>query len=438
MNQKIDFAILGFGQTGDALCAHLLQEGHKVTVIDQQEQSHLSHRSQKYQDTSNFTLIAPIKEPIDLDQFDHVIPSPGFRIKPELFKGSLNNIISELDYCMPLFKNCHIIAVTGTNGKTTSVKLLTHLLQQQGKRVFLGGNVGIPMVNILNDQYDTVILELSSFQLQYSHNYRFDTGIIMNIADDHLTWHSSRTEYLEAKLALLEHTTGIRYCHNSIKNYTKVHRIKTKIPDNITWFGPREQNKLENNIIKLGQKQYSLSTLNRDKAIFGENLIPLYHHFLKDFSENDLISGINRFVPEQFRLNLEIHRKITFINDSKSTNIDSVCFGIKGFPGSILILSGDDKGLDYAPCLEACHTHHIKQVVGFGVMGEKLIDYFPKQFNYQNFCDLEPLLHYLKERLIPGDTVLFSPGSSSFDRYKNYIHRGESFNELVNQIFGGV
>jgi UDP-N-acetylmuramoylalanine--D-glutamate ligase len=329
-NNKIKkIAILGFGLTGRQMTDYFLERGDFVTVID----DNIINVDNRYQNNDKINFILAPKKRINFDIYDDVLLSPSFRLEKDYIVSSNNyeNFHTELDYFYPYFKDKMIISVTGTNGKTSTVKLLTEILQKLGNRVFLGGNVGIPLVNYFKDEYDIIILELSSFQLFYTKNFKTDYSILLSLAEDHLTWHKDFDEYVESKLKLIDMTKNISYVHTDFYEYLEnssrdrgiryyhltlglsnlIHNKPVLIYDNVTI--------------------HKTEKLDIDKRPFRENFIPiqdiLYNSGLED--EDEFIELINSVKWEKYRLTREEIETNLFINDSKSTNIDSTAFALK-------------------------------------------------------------------------------------------------------------
>jgi len=450
-NKKI--AILGFGLTGRQMADYFLERGDFVTVID----DNIINIDNKYQNNDKINFILAPKKKIKFDIFDDVLLSPSFRLDKDYIVSSNNyeNFHTELDYFYPYFKDKTIISVTGTNGKTSTVKLLTEILQKLGKRVFLGGNVGIPLVNYFKGEYDIIILELSSFQLFYTKNFKTDYSILLSLAEDHLTWHKDFDEYVESKLKLIDMTKKISYVHTDFYDY-----VEKKPKKDIRYYNIDLglTIRVEEVSVLIKDSNITIHKTNKldiDKKPFRENFIPLqdilYSLGLTD--EDEFIELINSIKWEKYRLTREVTGTNLFINDSKSTNIDSTAFALKNYSSPILILGGDDKKLDYTSYPFLALT--TKEILLFGGLADKLYSIFEdanidelversrkrrrenynKTLNFSKFKTLEDIFKYLKEKNIQNEIILFSPGSSSFDLYKNYIERGKDFDKLVKKYF---
>lgn len=439
-------AVLGFGVTGKDVATHFLKNGDKVFVYDDNYSKQLVEDGIKFSNMykDKFEIVLSPKFEVDLDKFDKVILSPSFKLDKKYIKGSFTNVYSELDYFYEFFKNKTIIAVTGTDGKTTFVKMLTELLKQKQKSVFLGGNVGIPLMNYINDEidYEIVVLELSSFQLYYSKKFKCDYGIVLNIADDHLTWHKDFDDYCESKTKLFDmlKENGKGYCHESVKERGRKEVVEhIKSLNNVEFFGITKENDIILNSETINFKSFAsnLSKLDRNKKVLLENYPPLVDICVKyGFDNDEIVNLLNNFKLEPFRLNeVKINNNL-FVNDSKSTNIHTTIFAVKNYPYSIVILGGDDKHLNYEEFICGFNKYGIKEVICFGGLKEKLFSILNPHFKCLKFNILDDVFTYLKANITESDVILFSPGSSSFDLYKDYKARGYHFDKLLEQFFG--
>ncbi len=454
--------LLGLGVTGEAMAHYFLQMDYHVTVVDDVYRKETIDKGVAFsKEYKNFTMIASPKHKIDLDSFDFAILSPSYRIKSSSpICGSFNNIYSELEYFSQFMSESFTIALTGTDGKTTAVKLLTHILEVVKKSVFLGGNVGIPLVNYITNskKYDIVVLELSSFQLFYTKNFTCNIGVILNIAQDHVTWHSDEREYLLSKCKIIDFSKDNYYIHTSVTdelnrlsiekervviNYSEKNiENKTNEINNSLYYEKNSYNKDYLHSTKKGEIVFSngdtwdLSTLPKNKRILVENLPPLADICRKlGLTKEQFYSGVESFKLEPYRLTENYIDGKLFINDSKSTNIHSTLFALKNYQNSILILGGDDKKLNYSDYISGIKEFGVKEIICFGGLKDKLFSILEPHFKCKKLSTLNDVFDYLKKETIKDDITLFSPGSSSFDLYKDYKHRGAHFDELLKNYF---
>jgi len=417
-NKKI--AVLGAGITGKAMADWFLENKNQVYIFDDTYNHNISEYILNHRYKNNLTFMAFLKYPLNFDFFDVVVLSPSFKLDKDyiISNNNYNNFYTELDYFYPFIKNKEIFSVTGTNGKTSTVKLFAKLLEDFGKKVFLGGNIGIPIVNCLKGNYDSVVLELSSFQLFYTKNFRTDYSILLNLSPDHLKWHKDFEEYADTKLKLIGFTDKVSYVHSDFRRFLKMEMNKTLFDINTN--------------IKINKNK-----IDKDKLVFFVNFIPIIQIMLDlGMSEERIISSINNIKWVKYRLSEKKVGNNLFINDSKSTNIDSTVFAVSNYNNSILILGGDDKMLDYSVFTERFKDKSISEIIVFGGLRKKLYKILKNHYKVNGFNNLREVFVYLKNKNIKNENILFSPSSSSFDLYVNYVKRGEDFDLLVGEFFG--
>jgi UDP-N-acetylmuramoylalanine--D-glutamate ligase len=415
-NKKI--AILGAGLTGKAMADWFLRNKNQVYIFDDNYNLGISNYILNHEFKKNINFVANPKYPFNFDVFDAVVLSPSFKLdKKYIVSNNYENFYTELDYFYPFIKDKEIFSITGTNGKTSSVKLFAKLLENFNRKVFLGGNVGVPIVHVLENDYDTVVLELSSFQLFYTKNFKSDYSILLNLAPDHLQWHKDFKEYAVTKLKLVDFTIKQAYVHTDFNNYLK-----------------EEQNAIIFNVNS--HTKINKNKINKDKLPFFVNFIPIIDIMLNlGMPEENIISTINEIVWVKYRLTEKKVGNNTFINDSKSTNIDSTVFAISNYKNAILILGGDDKELDYTTFIDLFKDKNIKKIIVFGGLKDKLLNILKNDFDTTSFDTLTDVFTYFKDIKIENEIILFSPSSSSFDLYENYVKRGEHFDLLVGEFF---
>ena len=394
------------------------------------------------------------------EQHDFVIPSPGFDLR--LYQKYHNKIISELDLFSAFFTK-PTIAITGSLGKTTITSLLTTLITDS----IMAGNVGTGMLDLVTEQnrISCAILELSSFQLEYSHHFAPHVSILTNIYPNHLNRHSSTEKYIEAKWNLFVNQDESQYTFlplNVINNYPnyfipKLKVLKSKcsfiaydIPtkrdlslscfENKTIFYCAEKSFCKANIScgKLIKSQILFDMSNLPDITFEQNWVSVlsvlyvYGICLKkisfDIEKNKTLFGGHR---------LEYVATINgadFYNDSKATVIQATQAAVEKLSQSgrpqIVIVGGLAKGVDRTPLINFLNeTKNIKKIICFGSQCTDLSAHF------HSYPSLESLLNDIMRIIEPNDQVLFSPGGASFDLFDNYMHRGDVFKQLVLRFY---
>lgn len=380
---------------------------------------------------------------------DLIVKSPGIPGDvPILEKARENNIpiVSEIEFAAR-FTQAKIIAITGSNGKTTTTLLTYHLLKSSGFNVGLAGNVGVSFAKaVIQETYDWWVLEVSSFQLDDTSLFRPEIGIILNITPDHLDrYHYIFQDYVEAKFKLIqnfnEENTFIYFLENKAiakeleKRELSVHHLPVSlekelvagawcIGDTLHFQIPKDGIKfiLKTNEIFLKGPHNMINVMAATLACLqagadGEELRPHLMTFKGVEHRLETVAVING---------------VKFINDSKATNVDSVFYALDSFEKHIIwIAGGIDKGNDYSLIKEKVKTK-VKYLICLGKDNSRLIEAFRDVIKiiYQT-QDANEAVEQALELAKPGDTVLLSPACASFDLFKNYEDRGKQFKEAV-------
>ena len=437
-----EILILGAGTSGSAAALFLNDRNISVTVLDEKNISEeIKNKFIKnrinYKDNTVFD---------NFDNFDYIIKSPGIPWSKELKELFIQkrNVIDEIELAS-YFINVPIIAVTGTNGKSTVVSLITHVLRVAGFTAFMGGNIGIPLTEAVNKPLDVVVLEMSSYQIETINNFKADISLILNISPDHLNRYKDFDEYVETKLKLMDFTkdTGVIWLNNDDKylkefidkNKTeKIWRFSSREPvvkgvyysnDILYYYEGNESNYIEYNL-----EGISFNT-------FKDNIVAAIGVLLSWGINIDTIKyAIESFKPLSHRLESFYNfNNIIFVDDSKSTNPDSLSKAITVFnPNETLFLvGGEAKSEGYEQLKD--DFQDIK-VIFFGRDGEKLSKLLEKESI--TFPTLDKLIDNLKDILIADSNiknVVLSPGCASFDEFKNFNERGNFFKNKIMEVF---
>ena len=345
-------------------------------------------------------------------------------------------------------KKSKIIAITGTNGKTTTTTKVTELLKYVGYKAEYAGNIGVSFADLLlkNDDLDYVVLELSSYQLENLDSFKADIALVINLAPDHLSRYKSVEEYYDTKFNIGKNQTLSDYF---ILNNDSEEIIKRSnfVSGKKIFIGKNNNNcdfSIKNDILYKDDIEIlkcSKLTLkgehNRENVLFIVAIAKILNISDEKIREFLYTTGnIEHRMEEFFN-----YGKIKFINDSKGTNIDSTKFAVEAFKNCILICGGFDKKLDWLPLIELIKAE-VKEVYLIGDIADQLNEMllengYDKDKIYL-LRDLKSCLLNMRERLDKDreEVVLLSPATSSFDQFKSFEHRGEVFKDLVREIFG--
>ena len=361
-----------------------------------------------------------------LNHVDYIVLSPGISlIKNKKLNKFKKKIITDIDLFYLTKKNLKTIVVTGTNGKSTTCKLLTHLLQKNKLKSSLVGNIGTPILNVKYTKNNYVVIEASSFQLSHSKFIYPDYAFFLNFSNDHLNWHGSKGAYLASKLKIfqLQKKKNIAIINKKLKkNFIKKKFLsKLVIPKN------KDYEKIK---LKINNK-YLTSNINDENVSF----VYTFAKLLK-ISEKSFISAMNAFrgLPHRFEFFLK-KRNITFINDSKATSFAASQLALSGIENIYWILGGLPKKGDKIKLGKLK-----KNIIKCYLIG-KNINFFKNQIkNIINFSvtrnlknSIIQIFNDIKLQKKNEKVVLLSPAAASFDQFKNFEKRGEKFKILCRK-----
>ena len=384
--------IFGYGATGKSVETYFQKNNIEYLIYDDDKEIEIP-KNQKFKD-SNF------------EDLDEIIISPGIKPTHELL-SEINSRGIPVKTDIDLFNEIYtgkLIGITGTNGKTTLVNLLTSFLISQGIKAAAVGNVGRSPLEVIDKEYEYIVIELSSFQLYYLNNLNLHIGIILNIYQDHLDWHKNFDEYLQSKIRIKEF----------------IENMDDSIKDN-NFFGSLEPGSVNSNL-------YSEI---KEKSIFYDNTVDIFMQVIKklelnyEFAKEYLINTKNS--EHRFEL-VDVHKGITYINDSKSTNFNSVSMATTKVNNGVLIMHGLTKNMDSK---DLDISKKIKKIILPKDMKVNLNNTNAEVIKLDSIFELE---EKLEKNLHSGDTVLFSCGGASFNDFKNYEERGNFFKSVVSNI----
>jgi UDP-N-acetylmuramoylalanine--D-glutamate ligase len=441
-NKKI--SVIGMGRTGLATANFLAARGADVTLTDQKERVRLLENKLKDLNPSVRTTFGSSSPAPDADM---VVLSPGFDINSPLLDSSRERgieIISEIELACR-FNAAPIIAVTGTNGKTTTTTLIGEILKQAGKKIVIGGNIGVPFISLINDEpRDFTVLEVSSFQLEGIKQFKPRIGVILNITPDHLNRHKTMDCYasLKGRVALnqteddflvLNHDDPIALDAGRGKRARKNY-FSTSAEVDAGAF-------LENGTLFLrqGGKKQALCSASELKPAMQwqvENVLAAAAAAtLAGVSANAIAETIKNFSGLEHRL--EWVRKfhgVDFVNDSKGTNVGSAQKSLKSFDQPIILIAGgQDKGSDFSPLKDLLKAK-VKHLVLIGEAKTKIRKLLNGSFSCEEAGSLEMAVNCAVRKAAAGDVILLSPACASFDMFKDYEDRGRQFKAIVNNL----
>ena len=390
-------------------------------------------KNYKVWDDKNFSLYKS-KRPKNLDETlketNYIVLSPGISLKGSKNTNKLQKykkkIITDLDLIFRFKKFYKSIVVTGTNGKSTTCKILYHLLKKNKYETVLGGNIGTPVLNLNVKKKSFLIIEASSFQLAYSKFISPDFAILLNITNDHLDWHRSMRNYISSKFKVFESQKRNHYSILNVK--LKPHFKKRGLLGKLIIPNLKDYQKLKSSI----KNSYLKSDIN------DENMTNVFElsKILK-ISKNSFLNSIKTFsgLPHRYEIFLK-KKNYTFINDSKATTFQATKFALKNTENIFWIVGGLPKKND-----RFNFNGLQKNIIKSYIIG-KSTDFFVNQVNNQiKYEVVNNIKNSIKKILKDTSTlekknvtVLFSPAAASFDQFKNFEKRGEKF-KLLSKFY---
>ena len=376
------------------------------------------------------------------------IVSPGIPKDSEIILKALDKnilIVSEIEFAS-WYTKTPIIAITGSNGKTTTTNIISQMCNTNDLNGIIAGNMGIAfservLYEIQNPNPKNIfILEISSFQMEFIQFFCPFIAVYTNISPDHLDRHGSLNNYLKMKLNMIKNMND-----NGHIVYNKDDkRLSKSIQDNnknIVPFSILSSNvmfKLNNNNI-YDSNETSITTLDEIPLIGKHNLSNLLAGAtaakLIGVSNKNISEVIKNFSGIEHRLEyIGSFNDIKYINDSKATNIDSVKVAIKSFKQPIiLILGGKNKGADFRLLLPHIKSSHVRDIVSYGEAGEEILTAIRDAVRSINVVDLNSAVKAAQSLANPGDIILLSPGCASFDEFRNFEERGNYFKSIIKK-----
>ena len=450
MNEHI--VILGGGESGVGAAILAQQKGYEVFLSDSANLASERRRVLKSQKI-NFEEGGHSEELVMNASL--VVKSPGISDSALLIqKLRAKNIpvISEIEFAYQFIDKAKVIAITGTNGKTTTSLLTHHLLKKAGYKVALGGNVGRSLAGLVAEgNFHYYVVEVSSFQLEGITNFRPDVAVLLNITPDHLDrYNHNFNKYVTSKFRIVENLIDEQafiYCADSESVSEEVSRRKIEASmfamtasnnDKLSAY-LKDEHLVFNYPFKKNPTKYQIP-ISEISLIGKHNMVNSMAAVLSalcmEVPIEKVLKGLKDFKNASHRL--EFVKEIegsAYINDSKSTNVDSVYYALDSVKGkTIWIAGGIDKGNDYSQ-IDNVVKKKVKALICMGKDNHSLTDYFGSKLELIAEVDsAEKAVEQAHKWVEPGDVVLLSPACASFDLFHNYEDRGDKFKRAVNKL----
>ncbi len=438
--------VLGAGESGVGSALLATKHNIKVFVSDS---GTIKDKYRKILEQNNIEFEQGQHSEDIILQASEIIKSPGISdTVPIIQKAKQKNIpvISEIEFAAR-YTDGTFIAITGSNGKTTTTTLIWEILKNAGYDAALTGNVGTSLAGtIAQRDYQYYVLEISSFQLDNCYRFNPHIAILLNITPDHLDRYGNNFDnYVKSKFRIVQnHTPEDIFIYwaedNVITSYLRQNPVSSeKIA--FAWHkNPSVRAYVENGKIFVKVKARELSMDIDRMAIRGKHnvynaMAAAAAAMILDVPPSTIIKTLEEFKGVEHRLEkVDVINGITFINDSKATNVTSVWYALESVSSPvILILGGIDKGNDYS-ALFPLVKEKVKSIIALGKDNSKIINNFQKLVPVYNTASMQQAVDKAYQLAEQGDTVLLSPACASFDLFDNYIHRGKEFKQAVSNL----
>lgn len=436
--------VVGLARTGVATALFCAARGARVTASDARSEPELGETVAELRQAGCTLELGGHAVPT-LQAQDLIVPSPGV-------PANLPGLLAARDAKIPIWSEIELasrflrgklVAVTGSNGKTTTTALIGHILAGAGLPVIVGGNIGTPLISRIDDSSDrtVTIVEVSSFQLEWIDVFRPDVSVLLNLTPDHLDRHASFEDYGRAKLRIFQNQTENDF---AVLNADDPVLAQQSLPrPRVRSFSrtrslPVGASLSDGHIVFRDDPGETILLQRGDIGLRGEHnvenvLAAASAAWLVGAPAAAIAAGVRSFPGVEHRLEFVADiGGVQFFNDSKATNVDAALNALDAFScGLFVILGGKDKGSDYTPLIEPLRQH-ARLVLLIGAAAEKIASQIGSSVRTLQAGTLDRALALACERARPGDTVLLAPACASFDQFENYEHRGRAFKQLVH------
>ena len=439
--------VVGLGKSGVASALFLKARGARVTVSDAKPEDELGEEIPALLDHGIAVETGGHGERTFRGQ-DLIVVSPGVPIdSPPLVQARTlgETVIGETELAAQFLPG-RIVAITGSNGKTTTTTLAGEIVAAGGYPTVVGGNIGTPAISLVEraTPETIVVLEVSSFQLETIHTFRPRIAVVLNVTPDHLDRHRTFAAYTDAKARIFENQQAEDFAVLNADDPTCV-RLASRTRAPVFWFSRKKEVK-QGAYVHDGRVFFRDASGQREIMLVSE--IPLKGaHNVENVLAAVCVGALMRCEPERIRKTIRDFRAVEhrleyvatirgveYYNDSKATNVDATLKALESFPANVhLILGGKDKGSDYT-VLNDLLRQRAKRVYTIGAAAGKIESQIKGTVEIVHGETLETAVKRAAAAAQPGDIVLLAPACASFDQFQNYEHRGRVFKEVVSGL----
>jgi UDP-N-acetylmuramoylalanine--D-glutamate ligase len=440
--------VVGLARTGVAVSLFCAARGAKVTATDKRSEQELADAAQQLRQAGVLLELGGHTERTFLHQ-DLIVPSPGVPANDAfLEKARAKGITlwSEIELAFRFLEG-KLIGITGSNGKTTTATLTHHILRQAGFETLLAGNVGTPLIAVVEQMKSTTVTvaELSSFQLELTERFRPDIGVFLNLTPDHLDRHGTMAAYGAAKARMFARQNELDAAVLNADDAASAEYAPQR--PQVFWFS-RKKDVAQGACVK-GQ-EIVVRRAEKEELVMRVAEIPLAgaHNLenvlaattatrLAGVEPGKIASGVKSFAGVEHRLEFVAEiGGVKYYNDSKATNVDATVKALESFPGHIrVILGGKDKESDYT-VLRGLLQEKGVQALLIGAAADKIAGQIAGSVQVEHAGTMDRAVEIAARAAQPGDVVLLAPACASFDQFRNYEERGRVFKELVRARVG--
>jgi len=452
MNKKKQIVIVGLGKTGFSCVRYFVEHGYdkdSIAVIDSRDNPpYLGQLKQKYPEIT--LSLGSLASPL-LDTADEIVVSPGITVSEPVFAAGLErgvSMIGDVELLVRVAK-APIVAITGSNGKSTVTTLVGEMAKLAGIKVKVGGNLGTPVLDLLDDSAELYVLELSSFQLETTHSLRAAAATVLNVTADHLDRYGSFVDYYAAKWRIYDDCRIAVINRDDPESYEgaqlplsaeKIISFGLQPPDSNNSFGYREGYLYHGKERLLAANELKI----KGACQVSNALAALALGYAVDLPLAAMLSALQQFhgLPHRCQLVLEINGVIWY-NDSKGTNIGATQAAIEGLGADvtgnrsngklILIAGGLGKNADFS-VLRLPVARYVKTLIVIGHDASLIEQALTGCCKIQQASSMHDAVVMAASEALVGDVVLFSPACASYDMFNDFEHRGEVFMEEVRSL----
>jgi UDP-N-acetylmuramoylalanine--D-glutamate ligase len=430
--------VVGLGVTGEAVARHLSERGVRVVVVEDAPSERTRERVEGLSPSVEL-VTSPDEHRLHtlVLGVDLVVPSPGVPHGHPVYDFAAAAgvpVVSEIELAAAT-ATAPIVAVTGTNGKTTVTTLIAAMLVASGRRAVAAGNIGLPLVEAAGSDVDVLVAEVSSFQLQHTEVFRPAVAVWLNVAEDHLDWHPSFEHYVAAKARIWRNQHAGDVVVANAEDPVVMSATRTA-PGRVVTFGlDAGDYRVHDGVLVTpsGEEVVAINALPRSLPHdLANDLAAVAAAVAAGADLHACRSVLESFggLPHRVQL-VGDAGGVRYYDDSKATTPASVVAALRGFESAVLIAGGRNKGLSLAPL--AAMAERVRAVVAIGEAAAEVEAAFAGTRPVSRADSMHDAVAQARRLAEPGDVVLLSPGCASFDRYTSYAERGDDFVRAVEE-----